>query len=843
MTFPSRAERKGTLIFQKRPQRKKRLRPYANAPAHPVELLPILSHFPPPLAKLPPMQRKGRAIFAATVTAIFLLTAISIRAADPLPAPPAPRPLLSDQDQADLARRMADAGDPRIIPVALHWLAVEQDGQPINYGSPRLRASIYVVQTLGVREALPLLFSAYDSTTALGDAKTRAAAAIIRIDPKNLTFCREVLADDTPIHRTRESYGAAEASARLADEGDEDAAEIFLRGYTQYLESTQKGEKVDGAYHRAINRTSNPKIRLRLLALRKQFPTDPAYNRLAIDAEIIRMNALPQEKRLQIALDSKEKETERFLALSSLGLTGGVEALASLEKADRWSPDFQAAATRTAAPLPATRTAVTRQASSTRKPKPSAASRPATGTTLWAIQQIRTRHRLGHSTETPPALSGLVPTAPLRQGESIMRLAALVAGSENHLTTRPVALADPAGHAPNIYLSAPEPLLQYIQSLQPDVTVRVKIDPKTQSLLEITPISTTPGEQSPRGYVLVEKKTLRDGDVERLAVVLNKLSRQIVARVPNRSQPGSGTHPDPSLAKALESLKPGDVVTARIEQLSPTAGALTMLTEIAPYQPALTAQFVAWADTPAGEPAVELLVGREKRTYLLPEPREAVPLPVAPETRPLFWPGCILRIRPQTSPQQSPPRLYDFDVEGFIEPNPQGTHVKIHGATATLQGDPRTKPFLGLEAIFGKPSEVNRAQAGIHRFLAGQGTLPGDVTPRTREKLADAIKTAEKPGQRDHVSEMNRIFDRHQQTSDKTIRRSTEQQLFLMLQQDSAQTLADQERMRNDIMAALTKEQYQALLTLGRLTGPPLQPATQPATLTIRPRSRPTTLP
>lgn len=789
------------------------------------------------------MQRKGSSIFAviflSTVLGLLLLTVGGLWAAEPVaPIPaaaaPASRPFISDQDEAEIARRMADAGDPRIIPVALQWLATEQDGQPIRFGSPRFRAAVYVVQTLGVREAIPLLLAAYDSPTTMGDAKTRVAAAVIRIDPKNLDFCREVLADETPILRTRDNPGAAEASARLADEGDEKAMAFFIRGYTEFLQAYQIDQKVDTAFHRAVNRMSYPNLRQRLLQLVVKFPTDPAHNRLAIDAEIIRMNELPQEKRLAIALDAKEKESERFLALSSLGLTGGVEVLEALEKAERWSPDFKAGNTR---PVATTRAAAT--TSPSRKAKAVATSKPSSGTTQWAIDQIRCRFRLGHSTETPPALSGITPDKPLADGESMMRLTALMAISDGVLTKRPVALAEPSGESPEILLAAAPPLIQFIQTLQPDAMVRVKIEQKTHTLLEIAAASTRPGELVPGGYVLIEKRTVRDGDVERLAVVLSKSSRQIVARVPNRNKPGGGVAPDKTMAKALDALKPGDVVLAQVNEPS-AAGEIPMLVEIAPYQPALSAQFVRWIDAPEGAATVEVTVGREKRTYLMPEPRETLPVAVAPELRGRFWEGCRVRIRPQSQTAQTPARLSEFDVEGFVEPSADGSHVTVHAGGASLQGDPKRVPFYGMVGAHNTPSDFNRARIGINKFLTGKGDLPGEITPDVREKLTELAKP-EKGPPGDLTNQLNHAFERTQ-AADKMIRRTAEQELYLGLQRFSFDRSSDQRRKHDEVVGLLTPEQYRAAVTLGQLNIAPKPPATRPA-VRPGPASRPAKVP
>jgi hypothetical protein len=786
------------------------------------------------------MQRKGPSIFfvasfASTTLGLVLLTACGLWAGDPVApashsAAPATRAVLTDQDEADVAKRMAEVGDPRIIPVAMQWLATEQDGQPIGYASPRLRAAMYVAEVMRVREAIPLLMTAYDARSASGDAKSRLAGAIIGIDPTNLAFCREVLAEDRTIRRLHDNPGAAAAAGALADQGDEDAAAILLRGYAEYLTAIQAGERVNIAFHVELNRLANMKLREQLLVLRKNYTTDPASNRLAIDAEVIRMNAQPQEKRLAIALDAAAKETERFLALTSLGQTGGAEVLPSLEKAEPWSPDFKPTT------KPAKDAAKRASASGQVNKKPHTPS----GTTLWAIEQLRRRNRLGHSPENPPALRGVLASAPLGDGERVMRFTSLVAGSEGHLTTRPVGLAETHGQAPDMYLSASEPLIQHIRQLPTDSIVRVKIDPKTKMLLAITPMLTRPGEATPGGYVLVKKRTVRDGDVERLAVVLSKLAQQVVARVPNRNKPGGGVGPDTSLARALESLSPGDVVEARLEQLPAAAGGFTMLSEITPYRPMLPAQFVRWVDGPQGA-AVEVTVGREKRTYLMPEPREAVPVVVAPESRNSFWPGCAVRIRLQDGPQQTPPRLHDFDVEGFIDLNADGSHVTVHAASATLQGDPRKTPFLGMVATFGMPRISTRAEVGVRKFLAGNGELPGNINAETREKLAAAVKDQ---GQvRDNrVDQLNRIFDRHTQSTDKTVRRTIEQEMYLGLQRFSFDLYAKQQRMHDDLVALLTPEQYKAAVALGHFTEPQKRPATRP-TIRSRPTTRPAAAP
>lgn len=79
-----------------------------------------------------------------------------------------------------------------------------------------------------------------------------------------------------------------------------------------------------------------------------------------------------------------------------------------------------------------------------RKAKAVATSRPASGMTQWAIERIRCRFRLGHSIETPPALSGITTDKPLAEGERVMRFTEFVGTLENNLVKQPVGLSEPA---------------------------------------------------------------------------------------------------------------------------------------------------------------------------------------------------------------------------------------------------------------------------------------------------------------------------------------------------------------------------------------------------------------
>ncbi len=385
-------------------------------------------------------------------------------------------PIPYDVEETTIIRRMSEAGDPRIIPIINYWLAVEQDGQAIGFGSPRLRAATYAADNLRYREAAPLILSAYDSPTANGDARSYLAAAAIRLDPANVAFCRQVLGEEFNIERHADNPGQAAASAVLALAGDEEAAKIFVRGYAAYLDSVQAGREDNRSFHRQLAGISDLKFRARLLALKPKYPANPALNVLLIDTELIRMNGRTQDERLKIALNPDETESQRYLALTSLGHTGDPDALKALEAAEPWRPAklvSRLAGTRPATrpitlptsapttanaivpaaptPQPGSTQPTTRSLATTGRAAATmaATTRPVTGSTQWAIDQIREHHRLGKSSENPPVIAGLV-FQPLAEGERVMRMAAIV-----YIDGKPTSRsAGRAGRSPSAFASA-----------------------------------------------------------------------------------------------------------------------------------------------------------------------------------------------------------------------------------------------------------------------------------------------------------------------------------------------------------------------------------------------------
>ena len=170
---------------------------------------------------------------------------------------------------------------------------------------------------------------------------------------------------------------------------------------------------------------------------------------------------------------------------------------------------------------------------------PAPASRPATQATTQPATQAA----------TAPATQAVVEGegGKLPEGVEVLRLERLIYSPQQPLVwSAELYSLDGLSSGELVKLSDPD-LRERVRRMHAGETVAVKLSPDRSELLSVRPIEVRPGEASPRGYVFAETRKVRSGKWEHEAVVLTRLGRETVARVPNRKGEGGAAVPDAAL--------------------------------------------------------------------------------------------------------------------------------------------------------------------------------------------------------------------------------------------------------------------------------------------------------
>jgi hypothetical protein len=158
---------------------------------------------------------------------------------------------------------MIDAGDPRVIPTLMGWLASEQDVPMVGSGSARLLEAMRGVQELGVKEAVPWLIN----VTGTELLQERAASMAIMIDASySREFVREQFERGRFGRMTRATPVIA-AAALTEREKDEGARDFLLAGYGAVLEEKITDRNVARVFIDHLRRSADAGLRDGVVAL------------------------------------------------------------------------------------------------------------------------------------------------------------------------------------------------------------------------------------------------------------------------------------------------------------------------------------------------------------------------------------------------------------------------------------------------------------------------------------------------------------------------------------------------------------------------------------------------
>jgi hypothetical protein len=683
---------------------------------------------------------------------------------------------------------MIDAGDLRIIPTLLWWLATEQDVPVVGLGSARMQEAIRGAVALRVKEAVPWLVD----VQGFEQLRQNAWVAAMRIDP---SYSSEFVREQFERGRYGRLQGPAPivAAVVLAETAKDEAARDFLlEEYRTVLDARVAGRNFFSVFELELMRSADASLRDGVSRLAAAYPQPELREAAEAVAEQIRLNALPAEQLAQLCEDAATPDLPRQMASQALAWRGTPDVLARLEKLPK---PATAPTTGIAAPV-------------------DEATTPAA-----AAEQTRQRYRLGKAAVDAPR--GPVPAITAAEARPVleedvdgllMRCTGVSVNPNSNDTTLYIGLVAYEGWTSLLRLrAANDEVLKASQAVDYDGLVLANVSPDHKTLLSIRALDPRPGEVTRDGYVLVEKCKVADGKTERAAVRLSKFGRQFLARIPNRTGAGGTVISDSTLMRAVEGLTPGEVVEARFEE----SGHLTMLTRIAAYRPAVAARFLRRVEVRRGEEmaaGIEVWLGGRKRKFVLPPPqgprRPALDAAMLEE----LMPGCEVRLTVEGDPMADPGPavqvLRDLRIDGYFFWKPRRTGFSVRARRASWTS--------ARSMSWNEPGgELTALRYALTRFSADKTNELG-FSPETAAVLKDALQALQKldyDAVRNELTPLGEALLRQEGNPEK--QESLEQQILLGLQRFIVAVDVKEEEQRARVKKALGEEQYKALLAFG----------------------------
>lgn len=714
---------------------------------------------------------------------------------------------------AAVARRMIDSGDGRVAGTLLAWLAGEGEGLRMwGGGSGRLREAVRGAEALRLTEAVPSLATLAESDRALESLRRDAALAVARIDPGyDADFFRAIMRRES--RSTPGVVGpacAAAAAALVANGGDAAAREFLLDGYKARLDALAAGRPAYDAYALEIGRLADGPLRDAVRQLATKYTVDVARRDAGEVVEQMRVNGLGEEALLAACVDAGAGAADdRRRAVIALGRRGGPAAAERL---------------------------VGLTAGGGKQATAGAGGDALAATATGAVAELRQRHRLGHADGVEPPAAARIP-AELPPASGVWVLENIAAAAPGRAAALSLVSAD--GRRPAVLASpADDGVLADAQAVGAWDLASVTFDPADpHRVVSVAGYDARPAETARDGYVLVEKRQVADRGTTRSAVVLAKLGRRVVARIPNRTGADGRTVPDSALSRALAGLSPGDAVEARLEE----SGGLTMLAWVGPYRPAVVGRFVRRVEAPRAAggvgggvaPGIVVAVGRRERTFVAPPPGpRRLTLDVG-QWDDLF-PGAVVAVMPEDEAgggRDGATVMRDLRWDGKIG-------WALGGHTSSVSVRSRRASWFGGGLGWG-PGDTEASMMEFALFRARSG---GEAHPFKPDVVA-ALKEIRPPTvPYDVTAQVREPSKAWAVEQDPRRREVLEQQLFAALQRYSwAMELATEARDAR-VKVLLGDEGYRALLKLAAAPFPSKggagMPRTRPAG-TTRPTAGP----
>lgn len=699
-----------------------------------------------------------------------------------------------EEAEVRFVERLVEAGDPFVGPMVVGWLAAEQDGQRIGQGGARLAMAIHAAERLRVKQAVPWLVAMCDVPGLmyeLGTWRDKAAMAAIRIDPEySKAFLKDLMKRETPdANRMVVGPGVLAAAALAERFDDEEARQFLLAGYEHHRGAGWAvdvlSDGMEGLPIGEMVRCSDVKLREGLLELSRKLKGKEQSQAEEV-AEQMRVNGLSDRELLKMAVEGKGRERRR--ALSALGWVGPASALETLDKLAAVEGE-KVIDERGAAQI---------------------------GSAQWAAVEVRCRFGLGKLAIDPPRWEAAAEKSTQGPKDSVGPYTLRFSGVSNYPhpdgKMRPVVVFyDIARYAPRMLChKVSEELLEKGRGIALESVVWAWFSPDFKDLMAIESVPTRAGETADDAYVLIEKTKVKDGATERTAVVLGKLGKRVVARVPNRTGADGAVGPDSKILKALEAVSSGEVVNAGFEQ----AGNLTMLEWIAPYRPWVKAKYLG-----EKEGAMELEVAR--RTIRATAPRRAGGGEPSLGEAMLVGvkPGWEIRVRfagELDVEEKVALPLRAVALEGYISRRISDPFVMVVGRRASFQGSSREGVYKGSIGAHGRESESSRLRSGLVAVLDRKAKPAADLTAEKLAAMRAArnIRGGHSPGAAERVAQALVLRD-HAKSSGG--RFEAEQDVYLELAKISSAMEEEEAEQIRKVKEILTAEEYGLVLKAGTL--------------------------
>lgn len=746
---------------------------------------------------------------------------------------PTTRPIELPADVEAAARR-ENAADLSLIPTILLWLGSEQDGLGVGLGTPRLRLCCHAARRLQIKQAVPWLITLYSNPTADPVIRDMAAESAIRLDPYYaFDFLHAVLDDDSlPPISASGRFGAARraAAGALASAGDEDARTLLLDAYRDYLDRLAPDRPLSGlkvanyeiSYE--LSRIADPVMVERVRALRASHDRPPA--RLMVDSMIDQLlaNLQPVDELVRIVRSEAPEDVRRHpAALIALGHLGDAATLPLLREVRRSAEERMEHAASQPASAPATSPAATQphfvraidrdtvlacnnsiNEIELRSPVP---------VDVAPIDPAATQPVVVPGQETVPDTAELVRPlyAPRRSVGGVRE--------QFFMLSDPGLVLSPF----QVLVRSPE-IFDATRGMSYGTLARVQLEDGGHELRAMRPVLIAPGENTPNGYVFAGTRRLKEGAWEHAAVVLRKLGRETVARIPNRRHSDGTLRPDAALEAVANSLAPG----ASVEAVMEPGGGPALLSFLAAYRPPIAARLLRFTTLPIdgqNRPAAELLVAFKHRTMALP-PEDASAPTLDPPTLSQLSPGTELKVVEDEASGGA--RLASVRLDAAFAARADLSVIAVRAGRATYVAR-QDRDYAGSQTLAGsRDVEISHLRAAITRATADRKSFPElpDETIAALRRDEQGLISAGFGA--DEGAVLQSLVQRWVGAGPSD-RAALELEAELRLARISANISSREQQFREHAKALLTPGQYRNLLASERSRRMPSLPTSTPA--------------
>jgi hypothetical protein len=723
--------------------------------------------------------------------ALFIVTM-----AGSLAAAPATRP-------ASTSSAATQPADPAEV---LLWMGAELDGLRPGTGSDRLQNAATLAIKWRMTSAIPYFIAMYDGATSPMELKNRAALAVIQIDPDySLGFARELMRNEYLAMNGYTRTVHALAACVLAEHGDVEGRQFLLEGYRGFLDGLNQRRGTNAGFASQIETLRDPSMAAEIAQLRDSY----ANNELATAAidgmvEQIKLNAKDLDELLSIAEDAKAADETRRKAVAAVHAHFDAKSLPRLDALAK------ALAESTTKPT-------TQEILNFRQGHPTGLRADAFDLATLArsaAASIRSRLRSATQPTSQPSIAINAVREPddLPANTVACAIQRVEPPKGDRVTDAKLTVRTLDGYMHYDVRVRERSVLERAMLVRPEAVVLLQPADDWSEVRSIREYDLQPGEAAPNCWMFVREMELPNDPWKHHAVVLRKLGREVTAAIPIRSRAGKNVA-DTKLSAAVAPLRPGTMVEVRLEQVE----SMTALSFIAAYRPSIPAKFIAWR---AETNQVDLEIGRQRKTFHLPDESESPDPKIAALQRASFQPGYKLRVVIEDA-NDPHPQLREMRVDGYIVDRPPENWVMVHAGRTSLQCNKRGDAYDGFLSVGGFDDEASHVQLGLAKMLDDEKLRRKWIKPEQLEPLR-AVRNVPSSHSQDDARTMLALLEtsRNPDTALNEQRLAVEK-MYLMLQDISRRQDAIQADQIQRVREILNDDQYAALTDAGRINPKP----------------------